>query len=139
MAAADKLKKEKPAKVEAEKKETTEVENLDVIALVQEQFEANNEGENVSKKLVKQILSAYHTILTEATFKNGKVRLGEFGALVTVPVAGRKGVSKMGGEDKAWETKDHWTIKLRLFPGTSKEIDALEAETKDYAKDALKA
>lgn len=139
MAAADKLKKEKPAKVESAKKETTEVENIDVIALVQEQFKANNEGEEISKKLVKQVLSAYHTILTEATFKNGKVRLGEFGALITVPVAGREGVSKMGGTEKAWKTKDHWTIKLRLFPGTSQEIDALEEETKDFAKDALKA
>ena len=139
MAAADKLKKEKPAKVEAAKKETTEVENIDVIALVQEQFKANNEGEEISKKLVKQVLSAYHTILTEATFKNGKVRLGEFGALITVPVAGREGVAKMGGTEKAWKTKDHWTIKLRLFPGTSQEIDALEEETKDFAKDALKA
>ena len=59
--------------------------------------------------------------------------------MITVPVAGREGVSKMGGTEKAWKTKDHWTIKLRLFPGTSQEIDALEEETKDFAKDALKA
>lgn len=113
---------------------------VNTIEMLQAEYlNQNPDDEKPTKKFLKAVLNAYHAILTEAAFKNGKLRLGEFGSLITVPVAGRKGVSKMSGEEKAWETKDHWTIKLRLTSGTAAEIDALEAETKEFASDALKA
>lgn len=113
---------------------------VNTIEMLQAEYlNQNPDDEKPTKKFLKAVLKAYHAILTEAAFKNGKLRLGEFGSLITVPVVGRKGVSKMSGEEKAWETKDHWTIKLRLTSGTAAEIDALEAETKEFASDALKA
>lgn len=134
MSIKDKVAKKatKETKVAAEA-----VEEFDIINEVSQILEKDFETK-VSKKDIKAVISAYTDVLAEATFINGTTRLGKFGKLVLNPVAAKTGTTKLSGKAQEWSRPAQWTIKLRVYPGTFDEIDALEKETGKLAANEFK-
>lgn len=56
-------------------------------------------------KTVKEIIEALET--------TGKCTIPGFGTFYTAVRAGREGVSKLGGTEKAWKTEDTTVVKFK--------------------------
>lgn len=142
--------KKKPAPKKADKKEEVSDEfeptlpepvieedgSIDPIELIRYTHEVQT-GVVLNKKEVRQAMNAIFTVIPEVAFRNGTFKLGKTGAINCSIIRGREGVTKLSGEEKKFETKDRYTLKLRVYASTADELDALEEETGFSASDEL--
>lgn len=106
-------------------------ENLNLVDFIQEKLK--DDEVDFTKSDIRLVIKTLTDNLAEIVFKNGEVRLGSFGKIILRAVPARKGVTKLQGEAKEWETEAHWTAKLALFQGARDAFDDLEEKTGEFA------
>lgn len=68
----------------------------------------------VTKKDVETIVNTLVGTIKETLVSGEEVVLSGLGKFTVVEVAGREGISKLKGEEKAWKTEDHKAPKFKF-------------------------
>lgn len=75
-----------------------------------------SEKAEITKKDTRAVIEALAEVVMETLRedKNEKITIAPLGSFQTKFVAGREGVSRMGGAEKPWKTEDHSEITFKM-------------------------
>lgn len=72
------------------------------------------EKTNMTKKDVASVIDALPEVVKETVATGEKINLVGFMSFEKALIKERSGVSKMGGEEKAWAVPEHFEVKASL-------------------------